>query len=256
MFENFYKTIRDIPNPFRNIMPEVLKSLLRGLFVIIFSKRKKRTLIYLGMNEGKGFDFIFMDYNQCYGFEANPEIAQFLKKKYKFCKNVEIIHGALTDKTESYITFNISNNSSYSSSIGEFKEEWLDMRKKVHNQEIKISSQVKVPSINLNHFLKERNIDFIDTYISDIEGMDLQVLKTIKSYIDKKKIENITCEVNKDKYGNLHKNLPDNTEQGFHNLLDKNYELIAKGEGILESGKFEENSIEDWTIDCMWKVKE
>ena len=189
------------------------------------------------MNRGNGFDSFFMDYKKCYGFEANPKLVQFLRKKYKFCKNVEIIQGALADFSgRGDITLNISNNE-VSSSIGELKKEWSEASKKMFllEEKIEMVSKIKVPAIHLKNFLQERKIDFIDTYISDIQGMDLQVLKTIKSYIDEKKIETITCEITKDKYGNIHKDLPDNSETGLHHLLSKNYEIVARG--ILQEGK-------------------
>ena len=201
------------------------------------------------MNRGRASDYIFMDYKKCYGFEANPELFQFLKKKYRFCKNVEIIHGALSNLGEDTITFYVTNNDSASSLVGQLKNE-------VFGHRIFTQSKIQVPAIHLNDFLKQRKINFIDTYISDIQGMDLEVLKTIKLYIDEKKIETITCETSKDKYSNLYKDLPDNSETGFFNLLNKNYKMVvAKGWGLLQIGKFEEVPESYWEMDCMWKLK-
>ncbi|MBA7588916.1 hypothetical protein ES708_30987 [subsurface metagenome] len=48
--------------------------------------------------------------------------------------------------------------------------------------------------------------------------MDLEVLKTLKSLIDKKMIGTITCEVTKNDKRNIYSDLHDNTENGFNKL--------------------------------------
>jgi hypothetical protein len=84
---------------------------------------------------------------------------------------------------------------------------------------------IEVPALLLSDFLKEKNVDYIDTYCSDIQGNDLTVLKTLSVMIDNKKIESISCETSKDKYKNIY-NLQDNSESGFKELLGENYYLV------------------------------
>ena len=264
MLYNLYKKIK---NPFRNIISDKFKIILNVIFYTVLNnliiKKRKNILLYLGMHRGNGFDSLFIDYKKCYCFEANPKLVNFLKKKYKFCRNVEIIHAALTDSDSENITLNISNNE-VSSSIGKLKKEWSDNTPQMFhlNEKITMVSKVKVPALNLNDFLKEKKIDFIDTYISDIQGIDLQILKTIKSYIHEKKIETIISETTKDEYGNIHEDLPDNSENGFIRLLSKNYEMVGKG--IFEAGEMKEipvfiwgNQFKElvWEFDTMWRMK-
>ncbi len=73
------------------------------------------------------------------------------------------------------IKFNISDNKGASSSIGTIKEEYLG--------DIKMVNTIDVPAILLPDFLKDKNIDLIDGYYSDIQGNDLNVLKTLSSFI-------------------------------------------------------------------------
>ena len=40
---------------------------------------------------------------------------------------------------------------------------------------------VRVPSVNLGEFCQQQGINYIDDYISDIPGMDLETLKTIRA---------------------------------------------------------------------------
>ena len=114
---------------------------------------------------------------------------------------------------------------------------------------------ITVPCINLNNFCKQNNIFFIDNYFSDIQGMDLEVLKTMKPMIDKKLIGTITCEVTKNNKRNIYSDLPDNSENGFAKLLDSNYFLIAKGWGALKDYTFDYIPESDWEMDCKWKLK-
>jgi len=211
-----------------------------------FKKKDKNTLIYLGLHGGESFDELIGSHTTCFGFEANPEFYRQLVKKYRFYKNIHIIHAAVTDYN-GIIKFNISSNNGASSSIGEFKTGW--------NDSIKMVRSIEVPALRLSDFLNERNINFIDTYCSDIQGNDLTVLKTLSSFIKSKKIGSITCETSKDTHQNIYE-LGDNSESGFKALLDENYYLVAKGWGVLKDGEFSEVDKDWWEMDCKWKLKE
>ncbi len=220
---------------------------INDLFYQLGINRDKDVLVYLGVNHGQGLSSIFRNYKKCYAFEANPEIHKLVSKRFKKYKDVTIINAAVS-KEEGEIEFNISNNG-VSSSIGSFDENWT-------NKEVKMIKKIKVKSINLLNFLESKNITFIDDYHSDIQGYDLEVLKTIKPFIDAKKIGAITSEVAKDKYRNIYADLPDNNESAFNDLLSENYTLVSKGEGILIEGEFKEVPDSWWEMDCMWKLKQ
>jgi FkbM family methyltransferase len=211
-----------------------------------YLKKEKNVLVYLGLFHGASFANFIHSHKICYGFEANPEFYKILKNKYKYYKNVHIIHAAVTDYN-GIIKFNLSDNNGASSSIGNFKEDYPG--------NIKMVNTIEVPALLLSNFLKEKNVDYIDTYCSDIQGNDLAVLKSLSVMINKKKIGSISCETSKDKYKNIY-NLGDNSESGFKELLGENYYLAAKGWGKLEDGKYEEVNEAWWEMDCKWKLKE
>lgn len=198
------------------------------------------------MNRGKNFNKIYWQYKYCIGIEADPELYAFLKKKYKQKKNIDLIHGAATNYNGT-ITFNITNNDGQSSSIGILQNNYP--------ANLKVVKSITVPAINLYDYLTKRGITYIYDYISDIQGMDLEVLKTLQSFIDQKKIYRITSEVAKNKYINLYQGLSDNSEQGFQELLNNNYILCGKGWGIIKENQFKEVPEEWWEMDCIWKVK-
>lgn len=174
-----------------------------------------------------------------------------LLQKHSKKANIKIFPYAVTDY-DGEVELNISSNKGASSSIGNFNETW---QKNYADSNIKMKEKVKVPCINLLNFCRKNSINYIDDYISDIQGMDLQVLKTMRPMIENKQIGSIRCEVTKDEYGNIYKDLPDNSESGFEHLLSTNYKLVAKGAGLLEDGVFDNIPDEAWEMDCMWTLK-
>ncbi len=216
-------------------------------FFLYKVSKKKGVLVYVGLYKGRGFDREFYKYKISFGFEANPELFKELQKKYSKYKNVFVYNFAVADY-DGDIKFNISSNKGESSSIGNFNKEW--------NNNIKMEKTITVKSINLNNFLKRKKIDFIDHYISDIQGMDLTVLKTLKPLIDERKIGCITSEVTINSKKHIYSDLPDNSEEGFKKLLSKNYKLVSKGWGVLKNGEFKDVPNDWWEMDCRWCLKE
>ena len=223
-------------------------------FMLLHTFRKRRgTLVIIGMESGGVFNLMHRGYKKCYCFEANPERFKQIEKKYKKYDYIEM-HNVAVAQYDGEISFNISsNNNGASSSIGDFNPEWQESMK---GEIIEMVRSIIVPCINLNNFCEKNNITFIDDYWSDIQGMDLDVLKTMKTMIENKMIGTITCEVTKDERKNIYTDLPDNSESGFNELLCENYKLIAKGWGVLKDNKFDKIPDSSWEMDCKWRLKE
>lgn len=213
--------------------------------------KKEKVLFYVGMNTGHSFDTIFRAYEHCYGFEANPESFQKLKKRYENHPNVTLIHAAVSDQNGT-AEFNISDDTNAgASSLGKFNPDWNQQRK----TPINIVKTVAVPTINLAHFCKQNGIEYISDYISDIQGMDFTVLETLTPMIENKAIGSITCEVSKNGK-KIYNGLPSNTLSSFESLLNSNYDLVATGTtGALKDQHFDEVPDSWWEMDCKWRVK-
>ena len=240
IFKNIIKSVKN-PKKAIGFIKFMLKYQLR---------KKKGVLIFLGADPDGTFNLMYNGFEKCYVFEANPDRYKQLQIKYKNYSNIFLYNLALTDYNGE-IKFNISNNNNgASSSIGEFDKNWQE---KYGSKKIEMVKTITVPCVNLFSFIKQKNISFIDEYVSDIQGMDLTVLKTIKPLIDNKMVGSITCEVTKDKY--VYSDLSDNSEDGFDNLLNHNYVLIAKGWGVLEDNVINDIPEDSWEMDCKWVVK-
>jgi FkbM family methyltransferase len=212
-----------------------------------------KTLLYVGAHQGNSLANFVKDYDHIFAFEANPNFCNILNYRFLKNSNVKIINAAICEKHNSFIEFNISKNNGDSSSI---------LQANVLNElyeSISPKEKIKVPTINLFNFCQENNIKFIDTYISDLQGYDFIVLKTLEEYVKNGLIGEIQCEVEKNEkpsiYVNENKELQ-NKEKNFDNFLNKNYAKIAKGWGYLTDGKYEEVPDNWCEQDIKWKLKE
>lgn len=214
--------------------------------------KKKGVLILIGADPNGELSILYPGYKLCYVFEANPNRFYELKKKYSSKAHIHIFNYAVAEN-DGEIELNISsNNFGASSSLGNFNSDW----QRLHSDlDIKMIDRVTVKSINLFEFCKKNNISYVDDYISDIQGMDLQVLKTMSVFINEKKIGTIKCEVTKNEFRNIYSDLPDNSEDGFTSLLEQNYTLVAKGFGLLIDNYFSHIPTDSWEMDCKWRVK-
>jgi FkbM family methyltransferase len=213
-------------------------------------RRRRGTLVYIGVHRGGSFDQIFRKYAMCHAFEPNPDLFAKLVRKYGHQSNVRLINAAVAQQNGE-VTLNISSNDAASSSLGNFDERYDGYR-----SGIRMVTQVKVRSVNLLDYCRAEGIDHIDDYVSDIQGMDLTVLKTLKPLIEARKISTITCEVAKDARRNLYSDLPDNGESGFAELLKDNYQLVATGWGALDDGHFDVVPDSWWEMDQKWRLKD
>ncbi|MFC2172934.1 FkbM family methyltransferase [Acidobacteriota bacterium] len=233
-----------------------LKAFARRCKRLIFkSPTSKDVLVYLGLNKGEMFGRLFAHYRQSYGFEADPEMCRYLSEKYTAHKTVHIVNAAVTTEDVDRVKYFITDNDSASSSLYRLKDEWQSERARRGLSSIK-ARETSVPGINLLKFLTREGVESITDYISDVEGMDLAVLRTIEEYIKEKRIVTITCEVSKSRKHNRHAGCPDNSLEGFMELLDENYELIAQGFMPLRDGQFQEVPKESWAMDCKWRLRE
>ena len=212
----------------------------------------KKTLIYVGAHHGNSVSNYISEYEQIYAFEANPRFCQILKQRFAANSNVTIINAAICEKHNTFITFNISKNNGDSSSI---------LTPNVNNELfscIQTSEQLTVPTINLFNFCQENNIQKIDTYISDLQGYDLIVLKTLEPYIKNGLIDEIQCEVEKDNKPTIYNNEiveDQNKESNFDKILGEKYFKSAKGWGNLTNGIFEDVPEEWCEHDIKWTLK-
>lgn len=237
------KLLRKVLGPFYNPLKEIYFTIGKVLFKIF--KKKKGTLVYLGLNTGESFDRIYYKYNLVIGFEPNPD--NFIKlKKYQNQNGVHLYPYAVSDKEGEFDFYLPTNkNNDASASLSDFTEV---------RGEISSRKSIKVKTVLLTNILKELNIDFIDKYISDIEGYDFTVLKTLSDFLDQKKIKELQLEAFQNHVDNPYTKVT-NYEKQFDKLLDFNYEKVARGWGLMKPGQFDDFREDHFSIDLLYKLK-
>jgi FkbM family methyltransferase len=211
-----------------------------------------KTLIYIGAHQGNSLENYVNYYDIVYAFEANPNFCRILQQRFINNNNVKIINAAICEKHNTFVDFNISSNNGDSSSLLE-----ANKSNELYNT-ILPKEKIKIPAINLFNFCEENDISYIDTYISDLQGYDFIVLKTLEKYINDGLIGEIQCEVEKNDKITIYVNEDvklQNKEKNFDDLLNKKYEKIAKGWGFLEDNKFQDVPDNWCEQDIKWKLK-
>jgi FkbM family methyltransferase len=205
---------------------------------------KDKILIYCGINNLLNFNRLRPDYDVCYGFDANPAKIEHAKQLYKNDPNAHFIFGALAERSGEEIEFHITNEWDPSSTIGELNPEYVHMR----SGKLTSQTKIKVPTINLYDFCVSNHIQEIHTLLTDLQGMDLTVLKTMNEFIRNRKITEIQCETETDNTPSIHLNLPTNKLKDFKILLSADYDFVWQHPEVVPD--------DWWEMDTRWRVKQ
>ena len=209
-----------------------------------------KTLVYVGANIGSSLWNMIQNYDVVYSFEPDPEMFIQLEKRFKQFEWVTLVNAACSEsdgEVDFYITPNrVSSSLADASSVEKSAEGFSQ-----HVQKI-----IKVKTINLSNYLQSKGVEEIDTYLSDAQGSDLNILKSIKDYyVDTKKIKTLIIETHGDGieiYDNLN-----NQFKEFKKILSNNYNFVHASLGS-QGGRIvtEENiPVDEKEWDSCWEVK-
>ena len=206
------------------------------------------TLVYVGANVGSTLWTIFDKYDSVYVFEPDPEMFSELKKRFNQFEWVTLVNAACSEKKGKAQFFITPNRVSSSLSV-------VSTSTHDENHPQRDFKEIEVDTINLSEYLTEEGVEYIDYYLSDAQGSDLNILKTLKPFIDDKKIGEMYIET----HGNglyLYDEL-DNQFDGFKELLGENYKFEHASLGRLSGKIVEEDDIPEgeYEWDSVWSVK-
>jgi FkbM family methyltransferase len=188
------------------------------------NNRPPRVLVYCGVHNGQGLsEELRRGFDVVYGFDANPEKIKNAKKRFpsNLRQKFHFFNYALTDKNDEEIEFNIFENWDASSSLGDLNPEYGHAKTGVLKDTP--VNKIKVKTINLGDFLSKKGVKYINRVVTDLQGNDLTVVKTLKEYIDKQLIEEIKCEVEWDEKPSIYNGLNSNKLKDFNKFLDGKY---------------------------------
>ncbi len=207
------------------------------------------TLVYIGANVGFSLGPLIKNFDQVYAFEPDPEMFEQLNQSYGSYDHVTLINAACTNK-DGEATLYITGNR-VASSLGDGSKEFKDK----HGFNASVIKEITVKTINLSNYLKNQGVDVIHLYVSDAQGSDLTILKTMKEYIDSGSIGELFLET----HGNgsfLYDGL-DNQISGFKELLSDNFDFIHASLGCHGGIIVKEDNIpnDDPEFDSYWRLK-
>jgi len=182
----------------------------------------KKICIYVGTNTGFGLNKLGLvnQFDELHLFEPDPEIFNILKNDFSEYNNL-IFNNFACSKESGIKKLYITENR-VSTSLSEVDTSTFDSIG-YHSGGKPSVRCIEVKTINLYDYIVETNIEYVDYLITDTQGSDLEILKTLKPYIDNRKIKKLFCET----HGNgksLYVEL-DNQFDGFKELLSDNYEI-------------------------------
>lgn len=213
------------------------------------------TLVYIGANTGYTLWSLFDKFDKVYAFEPDPEMFSELDKRFRQFEWVTLVNAACSlddGEAKFYVTGN-----RVASSLGDGSTQFKDR----YGHSAEVIKEINVKTINLSNYLKDAGIEFIDLYFSDAQGSDLNILTTMKDYVDNKKIGEMFIETHGDG-SEIYYGL-DNQYSNFKKLLNENYEFIHACMGTYGEGNASPSRVlidgqvvgEEYILDVSdWKV--
>lgn len=211
------------------------------------------TLVYVGANKGGSLQRIYQQFDQVIAFEPDPEIFADLENNIVETKDTEVVlvNAACSDQDGEQILYVTGNR--VASSLGNGSKEFKDF----HGFNAAVIKEITVKTVNLSDFLHEGGVEKIELYVSDAQGSDLNILKTMKErYIDTSNIGELFLETHQNGiyiYEGLYNQL-----DGFKELLGENYNLIHASLGCENGRLVTEEEIPEGgnpEFDTYWRLK-
>ena len=218
-----------------------------------------KTLVYCGANRGWPIVPLGQQFQRILAFEPDPEIFEELKKLKGVIPHIELFNVACSDKAGKATLYITQNR--VSTSLGESKA--IDCPpghpyggpNGRHHPDDKSIKQVEVETVNLGEFLKSKGIDKIDRYVSDCQGSDINILKTMMDFINESRIRELQVETYSDNI-ELYEGLGNHFSE-FKKLLTPNYH-IDHLEIPRPPVNIQEKDLPDteWEWDTFWVVND
>jgi FkbM family methyltransferase len=157
-----------------------------------------KTLVYCGAHAGNSLMNIAHSFDRVFAFEPNPTLAEQVRQRLLSHRNAELVEAAVAS-LEGEATLRLYGHDGGSSSLAVMNPE---MRKTLDPHwapgHLDEHGQVKVRTVYLPDFLRERGVEYIDSLVLDVQGYDLAVLRTMHEWLREARIGILQVEIDHD----------------------------------------------------------
>lgn len=200
-----------------------------------------KTLVVVGPNRGdEQINELIREHHWVVLFEPLPDVAEFLRECCASESRAVVVEAAC-GTTAGVGRMTRYNRDGVSSSLGKCTKQAVEY---YGGCDLSDSGEMEVRTVNLYDWLMESGIHEVETLVTDAQGMDLAILKTLEPMLSAGKIASVQCEADGDGFRH-YDGLPDNSVAGFMAFMDQfDYEFsILPGRN-------------DANPDLCWKLKE
>jgi FkbM family methyltransferase len=171
----------------------------------------ERVFVCVGPNRGcaetlrllQGHDRFFM-------FEPLPDAANWLRQQNAHLADIFHVVQAACGDGNYQSKMRVYNKHGVSSSLGTCTQQAREM---YPDADLSQQDEIDVQVVNLCEFLEWAGVKQIQTLVTDAQGMDLAILKTMEPYLRRRAVQHVIHEVDGDGFRH-YDGLPDNSLSG------------------------------------------
>ena len=147
-------------------------------------KERPPVLIDIGASEQIHYKWKKISkYSVCVAFDADDRDFEFIEKEQSNFKKLFIYNCVATDRAETKLDFYLTK-SPYCSSVLEPDLEKL--KPYIHSKLFKVENKKQINSIHIQQAIEKLNLDYIDWFKTDSQGIDLRLFKALDESIRNK----------------------------------------------------------------------
>jgi FkbM family methyltransferase len=94
--------------------------------------------------------------------------------------------------------------------------------------DLTLQGVIDVNVVNLYEYFTQRGIDGLETLLTDAQGMDLTILKTVTPWLQQGKLRTIICEADQEGFSH-YDGLPPNNTSDFHAFMSQFPKYVFQG---------------------------
>lgn len=183
-----------------------------------------KTFICIGPNRGDlHMTMLMVNHDRFFMIEPLPDAAQWLRENHVASEETFYVIEAACGEAAGKAMLNIYNTNGVSSSLGVCTQQ---AREGFAHSDLTCKGQIEVEVINLSDWLVANNIDQVETLLIDAQGMDLTILRTIRPYLEERRIKRIIHECDNTGF-RCYDGIPDNSLAGSIEFFEElgNYRM-------------------------------